>query len=404
MIKTKLKALNDFLIKHKDAPEQGSQAWLDSRGIGGSELNRLLKDEKGLVANKIGLTKIPDMLPMRWGSVLEETLRDTVALIFRTSIYETSSVPSAEVTGKTYSMDGMGLVRFLMDEWNGQKYEHFQYLMTLFEFKCAFSRKIVQGEVYRDYIPQVLSGMCDLALPEISIYVEGVHRICRHEDLCNTPDIEEWLHRAGNPEGLLPMSYGFVGFYMPRAQIPDDPEANCLFDWMQNGCIDFAKLGSQMMLNRLFKFTKTKDIGKWQSNFTYQRDEFKRCPYFAAQKIKLPNQTIDMDEELMRFYAYCRKHGYFPLGTLGIKLLDINVVAVEKQHGYTKQYESEIHTALEKINYLKTFEDMDERRKEYNKMYEIPEDPEENALAAIDQQTDDDLSAYVAPTGAADDD
>lgn len=392
MLQTKVQALKAFLHRYKDLPKQGTQAWLDNRGIGGSELDRLLKDEAGLVANKIGLTRIPDMLAMRWGSMLEDTLRNIVSIIFRAPIFEASSVPSAEVAGKTYSMDGMGIVRFLCDQWEGKDYEFFMFLTTLFEFKCPYSRAIKQGEIYRDYIPQVLSGMCDLGLPEIALYIEGVFRISRHEELSNSPHVEQWLHKAGNPLQLKPMSYGFIGFYMLSPDIPDDPEAWCLFDWLRSGQTDFAKLENPMALNRLLKFMKTEDVQRWSSAQNFSPQEFARCPYFAGQKIPIPHHTVDMDEQLVEFYKFCREHDYFPLGTLGIKLMDINVVAIEKEPGYTKKYETEIHAALEKIQILKSIEDMGEREIAYNEMYNKCS---KSDLVEEDTQEMDGLDAYI---------
>lgn len=372
MLRNKQRQLKQFLEKYKNLPVQGSEKWVKNREgtIGGSELDRLLKDESGLVATKIGLKKIPDMLAMRWGSLLEDTLRNITSLLLRTAIYEAGSIPSAEVSGKTYSMDGMGIVRFLCDQWDDKPYEFFMFMTTLFEFKCPYSRQIVPGEVYRDYIPQVKSGMCDLAIPEIALYIEGVFRISRFEELGNNPHVESWLHRDGNPRGLLPMAYGFIGFYMESPDVPDDDDAWDVFNWIQSGEMDFAKLENPASLNRLLKFaTKTGDVKRWQSAIQFQPQELSRCEYFRDQKIPIATTSVDMDEQLVAFYRHCRLNGLLPLGILGIKLLDLNIVPVEKEPGYTKQFEPQIHTALEKINRLQQVEDPGDRELAYNELY-----------------------------------
>jgi hypothetical protein len=389
MLKSKVDTLKLFLEEHKDLPEQGTEAWHAIRGIGGSELKMLIHDEATLVANKVGLRPIPEVLAMRWGNLLEDTLRNIMIFLLRTNIYETSSIPSKEVQGKTFSMDGIGIVRFLGTEWNERPQEFFIWLLTLFEFKCPLSRKIVKGEIYRDYIPQVLSGMSDLDIPEIALYIEGVFRISRFDMLGNNSHIETWLHKDGNPQNYRPMVYGFIGFYMEAPEIPDDPDAESLITFLQHGEVDFATLESPSLLSRLLKFTKTKDVKRWSSAMRFIGDEFSRCEFFQQHKIPTKNYEVDMDEQLVEFYKWCRLRGYMPLGILGYKLLDINIVPIEKQHGYTKQYEDKIHSALEKIKILKNIEDPGERETVWREMYDKPTPCE------IDDEQTNALSLYV---------
>lgn len=369
MLKSKVQTLNDFIDKYKDLPKQGTKEWHAIRGIGGSELNRLLKDEAGLVANKVGLTKIPDMLAMRWGTLLEDTLRNICCCIFNTNIYEASSIPSADVKGKTFSMDGLGIVRFLFEQADDKDYEFFMFMFTLFEFKCPYSREIKQNQVYPEYIPQVKSGMSDLDIPEIALYIEGVFRVSRYEELCNSPWVETWLHKKGNPKNHLPMSYGFIGFYMEVPDIPDESDGYLLYNWLANGNNDFAKLENTNSLNSLLKFMKAGDVKCWSSAQNFSPKEFSRCQYLASQKIPIPKLNCDMDDQLGEFYKFCRLSNFFPLGILGIKLMDINIVAVEKEPHYTKQFEPQILAAIHKINLLNAIEDISERQLVYNQLY-----------------------------------
>ena len=389
MQKIKLQQIKEFLRPYKNQPKQGSEAWLAMRGIGGSELNSLLKDEKRLVGQKVGLIRGmgDNILSCNWGTVLETTLRNIVSMVLHTPIFEATSIPSAEVTGKTYSMDGMGVVRYFCDEWDGVPYNFFMHLNTLFEFKCPWSREIVQGEIYADYIPQVLSGMCDLALPEIAMYIEGVFRICRHEELGNNTHVEDWmhcstsakswLHESGNPHQQLPMCYGFLGFYMEEAVLPDDPESNIIVDWIQHGNMDFAKLESQSAINKLFKYVRKEVIKVWGSGIVFQKEEWRRCAWFDAQRIPIQERHVDMDGEAVAFHRWCADRDYLCLGTMGYKLLDLNAVPIEKELGYTKKYEPQILAALEKIKLLKAIEDPAERLIEYNRMYGIRDLPPE---------------------------
>lgn len=387
MYKIKLKEIKAFLKPHKHLPAQGSEEWKLGRmtTIGGSELSMLLKDEKRLVGQKCGLISGmgDNILSCNWGSVFESTLRNITSLVLRTPIFEASSIPSAEVTGKTYSMDGMGVVRYRCDEWNGVAYDFFMFLTTLFEYKCPLSREIIQGEIYPDYVPQVLSGMSDLALPDIALYIEGVFRISRFEELGNNPHVEDWLHvsrskkktwlsESGNPYKQLPMSYGFMGFYMDDALIPED--GACLVDWIRSGNMDFAKLDNQPQLNRLFKWVRQGLIKTWGSEMTFQSREWSRCSWFANQRIPIHDHHVDMDGQAVQFHRWIADARKIPLGILGWKLLDINTAAAEKTQGYTAQFTPQIHAALEKIKLLNAIEDPSLRVIEYNRMYGIEEE------------------------------
>jgi hypothetical protein len=399
MYRIKLNEIKAFLRPHRHRPAQGTEQWKDDRKltIGGSELNMLLKDEKRLVGQKCGI--LPGMgdniLSCNWGSVFENTLRNITSLVLRTPIFEASSIPSAEVDGKTYSMDGMGVVRYFCDEWNGKPYDFFMYLNTLFEYKCPLSREIVQGEVYADYIPQCKSGMSDLALPDIALYVEGVFRISRFEELGNNPHVEDWLHvsrgkrktwlsEGGNPYKQLPMSYGFIGFYMDDALIPE--EGACLVDWIQSGNVDFAKLENQSQLNKLFKWVRQGLVKTWGSEMVFQSREWKRCKWFADQRIPIHDHHVDMDKQAVQFHRWVATSSKISLGILGYKLLDINAVPVEKEEGYTRRYEQQIRAALDKVKKLNAIEDPALRRIEYNNMYGIEEEVhiEEDQSAALD--------------------
>lgn len=398
MYKIKLEAIERFLEPYKNQPRQGSEAWKAMRGIGGSELNMLLKDEKRLVGQKVGLVRgmSDGILSCNWGSVLEATLRDITSRVLCTPIFEATSIPSVEVRGKTYSMDGMGVVRYFCDEVNGRRYPCFMWLTTLFEYKCPFTREIRPGEIYADYIPQVLSGMSDLAIPEIALYVEGVFRISRFEELANTAHVEDWLHcsanprswlhRSGNPRGQLPMCYGFLAFYMRDAVVPEDA-AFQVAEWIRHGNVDFAKLENPAALNTLLRCVRQGLIETWQSAITYQPREWRRCDWFAAQRIPVHARHVDMDREAIRFQRECIDRGHIPLGILGYKLLDLNVVPIEKEPGYTKKYEAEITGALARVQALKQIEDPGMRMLEYNRIYGIDTTPtgqQEDNTQALD--------------------
>ena len=403
--KEKLKILKEFLLKHIDGPAQGTQAWLDERGIGGSELDMLISDPARLIAQKVGLDKIPDMLAMKWGNILEDTLRDTMKYILKTNIWEATSVKSALVPGKTYSMDGMGLVRLLCDRWNDQPYEFHMFFLALFEFKCLYSRAPEYGKVFSKYIPQVLSGMSDLQIPELCIYVEGVFRLARFEQLDYTPDCETWLQRDPNPRMFNPLSYGFLGFYIESfselQKIEDDWERRTIEDWVSRETTDFAKLESPKLLNVLFKYVKLHIIKVWKSDRCYFSKRFEEldCDWLRGQRLKVNNKIIDMDNQLKEYYLnFIQPQQFYNLGILGFKLFDINIVTVEKDPFYTKKYEKNIISATNQIKQLKAIADIDQRREAYYQMFpekrppppDMPED-DPNSIESLMVNNFDDL-------------
>lgn len=360
-------------------PKQGSEAWIQSRttSVGGSEFERMMKDLAGLVAFKAGLKNMPEMLAMLWGTMMEASLRNICAELFKTEIYESSSIPSVEVVGKTYSMDGMGVVSFLCDAWDDIPMRYRTSLITLFEFKCPYSRLIKQGQIYPAYIPQVKSGLCDLGIPEIALYVEGVFRLCRFEDLGSNSRYETILHKRDPPafRQLLPMACGFIGFYMTRAQVFEGEEF--LLDWLTSGQMDFAKSDDSYDLHRLLKLVKSGEVEMWNSGNNIYQTEFDRCPYFADQRVRIRDTKLDMDTELARFYRFVRERKCHPLGIVSYKLMDINVVPVEKEVGYTKKFEPQIHDCLAKIDQLRQIEDEGERQAAWETMFDRGPAPEE---------------------------
>lgn len=387
MAHNKLQQIRKYLMPYANQPKQGTKAWLRIRGIGGSELNMCLRDEKRLVAQKTGLIRGmgDNILSCNWGSVLESTLRQITSRVFGTPIFEATSIPSREVKGKTYSMDGIGVVRYRCDRWNDKPYDFFMHMTTLFEYKLPWTREPVPGEIYPDYEPQVLSGMSDLGIPEICLYIEGVMRICAFEDLGNNSRVAEWLHqnrsvkswlhKSGNPYQQRPMSYGFLGLYMTEAVLPDDPDANSIYEWLKHGNMDFGKLDSQNLLNRLFKFIRKEHVRVWDSERVYQPREWSRCEWFANQQIPIRGSYVDMDHEAIRFHRWCADHDYMALGVLPYKLLDINVVPIQKEEGYTRRYEPEITAALTKIRQLNAIDDIGDRLIAYNRIYGIEDEP-----------------------------
>jgi hypothetical protein len=92
-----------------------------------------------------------------------------------------------------------------------------------------------------------------------------------------------------------------------------------------------------------------------------------------------------MNTEYARFHAEARENRWFPLGVLGTKMMQLNIVPVAKEEGYTKKYETQITGAVAKIKTLQAIEDPTERYLAYCKMYEITP---ETTSTEVDQIAD----------------
>lgn len=364
-----MQKIDNFIKQWSFLPEQGTKEWLAMRGIGGSEMKLLLTNMAELVLRKITSTEMQSMLPMVWGTVLEPVIRKITEMIFKIDIYESGSIPSCQVKGKTYSMDGLGLTKLRFQKWNSTNKYFWTYVISLFEFKCPFSRVIKQSEIYPDYIPQVKSGLSDIDISQIGIYIEGVFRICNFEDLGYNRQIINWLQPSN---GQKPISWGFIGFYVDNVDfISDYPEETYnIYNWLQNGQIDFAKTSKSNLLN-LFHWVKKKQIKTYISSMGFASEELKRVEFFENQPLKVNTVMIDAEKELSIFYQFTRKSSSMPLGVLSIKLVDLNIVLVEKEQNYTKKYEKEITEACSIIEKLNAIEDINDRMEEYNKIFNI---------------------------------
>lgn len=353
--------LKNWLSKWEHLPAQGTKGWLDNRRytVGGSELDRLLKDESEFVAQKAELTSIPQMLAMVWGSVFETVLRTLMSRIYHTEIWEASSIPSVEVQGKTYSMDGIARIRCLCNELNDNNYNYFMLLITLFEFKCPFSRIIVSGTIPECYIPQVKSGLADLAVPDMALYAEGVIRLCSMRQLKNNEEHNVDIHK---PTGKKPLAMGVMVVYLEEMV---EPPSACMWKWLKEPQ-DFGRLKSQFELNALLQAIKSGYYKVYHTPLALLGSEIvSRAPWFRAQKIRIPDED---PSKLIEVVKKMNHPGQF-IGLIPYKIVDLNVVPVEKTVGYTKQFEGEIQAALDKVRQLTAIPDKAKRWEEYYKMY-----------------------------------
>lgn len=426
-----LDEIREWLYQWRDLPPQGSPGWLAMRGktIGGSELDELINNESSVVALKAGLKQIPTVLAMTWGSVLEPVMRLLSTAIFDTPVYEASSIPSVEVKGKTFSMDGIGVVRFILRgestrgesttltppapptskerglggssrelgldsdtpceckeelslEIASDKIERvpvltrkvMAYLKTLFEYKLLWSRKIVHGQVFNKYVPQVKSGLCDLGIPDIALYMEGVMRICKVGQMNKTGDVNTSIHSPyGRDAHALALCYVLVT--LPEESAGLEPPHGYINKWLRAGENDFGGLETQGELNTLLLHIKKGYFRATFGRIAVFGDRLReRIPFLTDQKWQIPQDTPQSV-----FADYIKRKSQIPsteryIGILPLKILDLNIVPVHKEPGYTKGFETEITQCLEKCQRLCALDSINDRWSEFLQMY--PRDKE----------------------------
>jgi hypothetical protein len=169
-------ALDAFVAKWSDLPEQKSEGWYASRmyNIGASEMSTLqgtnkYQDIRRLIEMHCKLVEFGDKRAVNWGSVLEQVITMMTEIIFDCKITEMGSVPTVGVTGQRCSPDGVALVKMLGD------------LIVSFEFKAPKNR-MPRGEIPGYYLPQVFSCLQAVEPADIGIFVDVVIRRCAITD------------------------------------------------------------------------------------------------------------------------------------------------------------------------------------------------------------------------------
>lgn len=189
----KIKTIEEFIEKHSDNAEQGSDAWLLGRKfkIGGSEISTVegfnpFMKLVDLVGQKIGLTSFSGNSATRWGNLFEnvsELMFKTLFLKDGYQIYNTGSIPNKEITNHAYSPDGLCLMEF-----NGVE------KITLLEFKSPYG-SAPTSKVPKHYLPQVKAGLCTIDIAQIGVFANNMIRKCSLAQLDFSTNYDTAYHR-----------------------------------------------------------------------------------------------------------------------------------------------------------------------------------------------------------------
>ena len=369
IVKAKHDALLAWLARWSHLPPQGSPEWQDSRGgtVGGSELQTLLTSEHEFVGRKIGISQIPSVLPMTWGSVFETVSRAVSELLFGAKVYESGSVPSAEHPLKTYSLDGIGLVRLrAVARSPSGAAPAWMWLYVLFEYKNLWSRAPVHGRVYPEYIPQVKSGMADLGIPEMAVYIEQVVRICTIRQLRRRDSSHNTAIHRESPPGQLPVGYGYM--LVCRDGPVDEVPNSTVQDLVMNPGQDIGGVEHQGRLHDVLLAIKSGFLTAEIGPVSIDRDVLlDRSEFMRAQD--LPFCSPSQADVLTAMRAHASSRGSAVLCVIPFKIMDLNIVPVQKEPGYTASHSGAIDSAMSKVQELQKIEDRDEMYTAYTNMY-----------------------------------
>lgn len=378
-IRTKLeKILLAWLKKWNHLPDQGSKAWLKgkTKTVGGSEFDALIKGSLGqLVKSKLGYRLQLDMIPMMLGNVFEPLLRMISSIIVGSEIYEAAgSIPSAEVVGKTYSMDGIGVIYHKDIK---------KYLITLVEFKCIWSRKIIQNKCPDTYIPQILSGMSDLTIPERALFIESMFRVCSFDDLDFNIKYNNLIYKNKLDDNIKkPLIYGYMGLYIPMFEdgTYPDPELSIgdqkfyykIMQQSSDTIIDWGDNEHAFVFQNIIKLIKIGVIKVRYSPMNATRgSEWKRIKWFETHDAPVFERY---KYEKKDFKDWTDENKHLCIGVMGWKIFDMNLMTIEKEMGYTKKYEKLITEFIKTIDELYKIEDLTERYNLYLEKFETNDD------------------------------
>ena len=139
-------------------------------------------------------------IPCLWGNLFEPIIREYVAVVLETQIF---GHDICIVDGQfRYSPDGLGIIT----------HENGCMEIVLFEFKCPYSR-IPQGDVPKQYEPQLWAGLAATGIAKCGLYVDAVFRKCRESQLGNTLEYDKQYHWRDRSLYENPIAWGLINVY-----------------------------------------------------------------------------------------------------------------------------------------------------------------------------------------------
>jgi hypothetical protein len=397
--------IHHFLETWKDLPLQGTKAWLKGRltTIGGSELKNAVKDPARLMASKLGLLPRFNSPYMTWGNVMEDQCRLITEWLFNTTVYEAGSVPSCLMPRKTFSMDGICMVPFNLglnipnDEAEVIEFKTVgtKKLITIVEYKSPSRYIPIQNKIPPQYVDQINSGLSDVAIAEIGLFIEFAFRLAPISSLSkgNTEYNRDYhdfkkVDNLGDTPGD-PLVWGIMGLYITTLdpegdELPSDVDMDQvdkiihkLVSMASKKIMDLCSLNYHEIV-LLYKLMKSQYIKIWHFPLHTDNDAlYNNVDYIRYHNVPLITaSTTPIAWHFKQMTKHVKSLDGYSLGFFGWKTFKFNIVPVAKDPQYTAQYKPQIDDFCEKLDHLRSFsEDQDTMIEKFQEMFPKFESP-----------------------------
>ena len=347
----KSKILKDYITSIGQL-EQKSTEWLNIRKttIGGSEIGTLLglnpySNLRQLVAQKIGINEFRGNLATRWGCLFEDITRRWSQLVCgcKEDIIEIGGIEGIHARQR-YSPDGLGIIplkcetviRLPFNKNNEQKEENRkkiftrEYFIALFEYKSPL-RSMPNGKIPKHYYPQVQTGLLNVGVSEVGVFVNNCYRACSLQDLRNSASYySKSLHSAKEVYEVdhKVLAHGIILFFVKKGEyVP-------IYDIIDYGARDVDTL------SKLLYYYEKKTVIAYYAPISYISSD--NIPYCREQGVEYPAFYADYHDII----DCAKKNENRFIGYLPWKLLVSDIILVSAQKNWRSIIEGPVNNAL----------------------------------------------------------
>lgn len=386
-MKTRIQLLEEFILKHKDLPKQGSQEWLDQRKftVGGSQIATLMginkyENMRSFARSKSNFYSFKKEAPLWFGNLMEPCIEQYVEIEFDVKPIETGSLPCSFNKHLSYSPDGICVMKreklySMTSKENVDKCLNHDNIVdneditVLLEFKSPFMRKIVKGDIPKYYKPQPLLGMEIIDIAEISVFIECVFRFCALRDLhTNRYSFYHYDKERLNGSAIM---YSAMSLYYNEEDLDVDGKkeiesiVSSLDGYRETtygkGYVDedISQISDRKIINKIMEnIVDKKNIQIiYHDMYSNRKKDYDDFDHF---KFHSYNNKIKFNNEKEKIKDNIKKEGRKYLGCICYKLLDINQIPIMKEPILDDSLTAKIKKTFELIETMNKIEDQED--------------------------------------------
>jgi hypothetical protein len=307
ILNKKQNIIDEYKLKQKNMTQR-SKEWYNMRKttIGGSEISTILglnpfNNKKKLIADKIGLSKFEGNDATRWGLLFEDITKQWTekCLLMPNRIVEIGNVEGINKRQR-YSPDGVGVVKLNTEiEIDNELIENEEFFIVLFEFKSPF-KSIPDNKIPKYYLPQVLTGLLNINITEIGIFVNNSYRKCSINNINNDNYNKIFYNNKyyydntyhGDNEKKIKqfnkvLGYGIIYIYQEKSDLEFSDDSNT-----QNNEQNMNNINGQI-INNINNINNMNNINSQNINNDQNNDQ----NIYNINKILLNSFSIDYDDK-----------------------------------------------------------------------------------------------------------